>query len=89
MTAPDPRDQMAMAALIEENNRLRDVLLGIALSDHYRRYPKQYEDGGVRGQSGLRAVRALTGQHGSCLNDDDVKRLDAEQRNRTTKGEDQ
>jgi hypothetical protein len=55
---------------------LRDSLLGIALSDRYRRYPKQHEDGGVRGQSGLRAVRALTGQHGSYLTDDDVVRLD-------------
>jgi hypothetical protein len=63
-----------------ENNRLRDVLLGIAESDHYRRYPKQYEDGGIRGQSGLRAVRALTGRHGSYLNDDEVRRLDAESR---------
>jgi len=59
---------------------LRDSLLGIALSDRYRRYPKQHEDGGVRGQSGLRAVRALTGQHGSYLTDDDVVRLDKEAR---------
>lgn len=63
--------------LEEEVLRLRDVLLGIAETDHYRRYPKQYEDGGVRGQSGLRAVRALTGQHGSYINDDDVRRLDS------------
>lgn len=58
----------------------RDSLLGIALSDRYRRYPKQHEDGGVRGQSGLRAVRALTGQNGSYLSDDDVVRLDKEAR---------
>jgi hypothetical protein len=59
-----------------EIERLRESLLGIALSDRYRRYPKQHEDGGVRGQSGLRAIRALTGQHGSYLSDDDVVRLD-------------
>jgi len=70
-----------------EIERLRDSLLGIALSDRYRRYPKQHEDGGVRGQSGLRAVRALTGQHGSYLNDDDVVRLDKEARAALT-GED-
>lgn len=63
-----------------EVTHLRDALLGIAESDHYRRYPKQHEDGGVRGQSGLRAVRALTGQHGSYINDVEVRRLDAEKR---------
>jgi hypothetical protein len=70
-----------------EIERLRESLLGIALSDRYRRYPKQHEDGGVRGQSGLRAVRALTGQHGSYLSDDDVVRLDKEARAALT-GED-
>jgi len=70
-----------------EIERLRDNLLGIALSDRYRRYPKQHEDGGIRGQSGLRAVRALTGQHGSYLSDDDVVRLDKEARAAIT-GED-
>lgn len=64
----------------DEVDALRDCLLGIALSDRYRRYPKQHEDGGLRGQSGLRAVRALTGRHGSCLSDDDVVRLDKEAR---------
>lgn len=63
-----------------EIERLRDVLLGIAETDHYGRYPKQRADGGFRGQSGLRAVRALTGQHGSYINDDDVRRLDREAR---------
>jgi hypothetical protein len=79
------------AATIErqaaEIERLRDILLGIALSDRYRRYPKQHEDGGVRGQSGLRAVRALTGKHGSYLNDDEVVQLDKEARTALT-GED-
>ena len=64
------------AELLAAVERMRDCLLGIALSDRYRRYPKQHEDGGVRGQSGLRAIRALTGQHGSHLNDEDVVRLD-------------
>lgn len=58
--------------------RLRCVLLGIAETNHYRRYPKQHEDGGIRGQSGLRAVRALTGKHGSYINDDEVRGLNAE-----------
>ena len=82
-----PPDFEALRALLldyQERGRaleeLRDSLLGIALSDRYRRYPKQHEDGGVRGQSGLRAVRALTGQHGSYLSDDDVVRLDKEAR---------
>ena len=66
--------------LVAERDALRDCLLGIALSDRYRRYPKQHEDGGVRGQSGLRAVRSLTGQHGSYLSDEDVVRLDKEAR---------
>jgi hypothetical protein len=78
------RDLRALLLDYQERGRaleeLRDSLLGIALSDRYRRYPKQHEDGGVRGQSGLRAVRALTGQHGSYLNDDDVVRLDKEAR---------
>jgi hypothetical protein len=75
---PEAADTIERQA--DEIERLRDSLLGIALSDHYRRYPKQHEDGGVRGQSGLRAVRALTGQHGSYLSDDDVVRLDKETR---------
>ena len=78
------KDLRALLLDYQERGRaleeLRDSLLGIALSDRYRRYPKQHEDGGVRGQSGLRAVRALTGQHGSYLNDDDVVRLDKEAR---------
>jgi len=69
-----------IATLEAEVVRLRDALLGIAETDHYRRYPKQHEDGGCRGQSGLRAVRALTGKHGSRLNDDDVRANDAERR---------
>jgi Lar family restriction alleviation protein len=72
------------AALIEslthDREVMRDCLLGIALSDRYRRYPKQHEDGGIRGQSGLRAVRALTGKHGSYLSDDEVVQLDKEAR---------
>jgi len=72
------------AALIEslshDREVMRDCLLGIALSDRYRRYPKQHEDGGVRGQSGLRAIRALTGKHGSYLNDDEVVQLDKDAR---------
>jgi len=79
-----PADLRALLLDYQERGRaleeLRDSLLGIALSDRYRRYPKQHEDGGVRGQSGLRAVRALTGQHGSYLNDEDVVRLDKEAR---------
>jgi hypothetical protein len=71
------RDYQERGRALEE---LRDSLLGIALSDRYRRYPKQHEDGGIRGQSGLRAVRALTEQHGSYLTDDDVVRLDKEAR---------
>lgn len=75
------------AELLAAVERMRDCLLGIALSDRYRRYPKQHEDGGVRGQSGLRAIRALTGQHGSYLNDEDVVRLDKEARAAITTGE--
>lgn len=75
------------AELLATVERMRDCLLGIALSDRYRRYPKQHEDGGVRGQSGLRAIRALTGQHGSYLNDEDVVRLDKEARAALTTGE--
>jgi len=69
-----------VSVLEAEVTRLRDVLFGIAESDHYRRYPKQHEDGGCRGQSGLRAVRALTGKHGSHLNDDDVRSNDNNRR---------
>ena len=80
----DAKDLRALLLAYQERGRaleeLRDSLLGIALSDRYRRYPKQHEDGGVRGQSGLRAVRALTGQHGSYLTDDDVVRLDKQAR---------
>jgi hypothetical protein len=75
------------AELLASVERMRDCLLGIALSDRYRRYPKQHEDGGVRGQSGLRAIRALTGQHGSYLNDEDVVRMDKEARAALTTGE--
>ena len=75
------------AELLAAVERMRDCLLGIALSDRYRRYPKQHEDGGIRGQSGLRAVRALTGQHGSYLSDKDVVRLDKEARAALTTGE--
>jgi hypothetical protein len=77
----------AVERLSAQREGLRDCLLGIALSDRYRRYPKQHEDGGVRGQSGLRAVRALTGKHGSYLNDDEVVRLDKEARAALTQGE--
>lgn len=80
LTVSDIRTILAALPQGDELERLRDCLLGIALSDRYRRYPKQHEDGGVRGQSGLRAVRALTGQHGSYLNDEDVVRLDKEAR---------
>jgi predicted ABC-type transport system involved in lysophospholipase L1 biosynthesis ATPase subunit len=84
-------DLRALLLAYQERGRAlegaRDSLLGIALSDRYRRYPKQHEDGGIRGQSGLRAVRALTGQHGSYLNDEDVVRLDKEARAAIT-GED-
>ncbi|WP_404415416.1 Lar family restriction alleviation protein [Brevundimonas vesicularis] len=77
---PPAADADRVRELEGEVTHLRDALLGIAESDHYRRYPKQHEDGGVRGQSGLRAVRALTGQHGSYINDDEVRRLDVEKR---------
>lgn len=60
--------------------RLRNVLLGIAETDRYRRYPNQHDDGGIRGQSGLRAVRALTGKHGSYLNDAEVLENDNQRR---------
>lgn len=89
LNAPEQTDGSGgelLEALVTEVNRLRDVLLGIASSDHYRRYPKQHEDGGIRGQSGLRAVRALTGQHGSYVNDDDVRRMDIEVRQALTTG---
>jgi hypothetical protein len=77
----------AVERLSAEREGLRDCLLGIALSDRYRSYPKQHEDGGVRGQSGLRAVRALTGKHGSYLSDDEVVQLDKEARAALTQGE--
>ena len=87
-TAGDLRALLSeRAELLAAVERMRDCLLGIALSDRYRRYPKQHEDGGVRGQSGLRAIRALTGQHGSYLNDEDVVRMDKEARAALTTGE--
>ncbi len=72
--------EAATAKAVERAECAENVLLGIALTDRYRRYPKQYADGGLRGQSGLRAVRALTGQHGSYLNDEDVERIYAERK---------
>jgi hypothetical protein len=82
--AVDTGDLRALLLAYKERGRAlegaRDSLLGIALSDRYRRYPKQHKYRGVRGQSGLRAVRALTGQNGSYLSDDDVVRLDKEAR---------
>lgn len=66
-----PVEDGGAAARVAE---LQNTLLYIATTDrHYRTPPKPRPDGGIRGRCGMVAIRALTGQHGSYVTDDEVR----------------
>lgn len=64
-----------IAKLAERVAHLEHALVRIAETDRHTRRVRYNPDGGLRGQAGMIAVFALTGQNGSYLTDAAVRAI--------------